>query len=168
MPIDTSLLRQAFGAFATGVTVVTARDRDGGAHGLTANSFTSVSLDPPLVLWCVGDRSDAFGLFMEAPAYAVNILPAGDEARAMRFAGRGDQRLGEADCRPEGPGPTGAPLLDGVLATLECEVRERIRAGDHVILLAEVKAVYGPGSGDGLTYFRSRFGRAASPVLERV
>jgi flavin reductase (DIM6/NTAB) family NADH-FMN oxidoreductase RutF len=163
MTIDTALLRQAFGTFATGVTVVTACDAQGGAHGLTANSFTSVSLDPPLVLWCVGNRSDAFELFCSSPSYAVNILPAGDEARAMRFAGKGDQQI---DAREYETGVTGAPLLRGVLASLDCELRQAIPAGDHVILLAEVREVRIGAEADGLTYFRSRFGLAPHPLRQ--
>jgi flavin reductase (DIM6/NTAB) family NADH-FMN oxidoreductase RutF len=163
MTLDTALLRQAFGTFATGVTVVTACDAQGGAHGLTANSFTSVSLDPPLVLWCVGNRSDAFELFCSSPSYAVNILPAGDEARALRFAGKGDQTIDEREYEA---GLTGAPLLHGVLASLDCELREAIPAGDHVILLAEVKEVRLGQPVGGLTYFRSRFGLAPSPQRE--
>lgn len=160
MSVDPKLLRSVLGTFATGVTIVTARDEEGGAHGLTANSFTSVSLDPPLVLWCLGDRSDSYKLFASAPAYAVNILEAGDEARAMRFAGKGDQQVREEECSEA---VTGAPILHGILASLDCEVVQRITAGDHLILIGEVKAV-SIAEGDGLTYFRSRFGRASSPV----
>lgn len=161
-PLRPELLRQVFGTFATGVTVVTARDSAGAGHGLTANSFTSVSLDPPLVLWCIGDRSDAFELFMTSPSYVVNILPAGDEARALRFAGKGDQQVAGDESRAA---PSGAPVLGSTLAWLDCAVRERIVAGDHVILLAEVTACgLDESAGDGLTYFRSRFGRAAAPL----
>jgi flavin reductase (DIM6/NTAB) family NADH-FMN oxidoreductase RutF len=160
MTVDPKLLRRAMGAFATGVTVVAARDAAGGAHGLTANSFTSVSLDPPLVLWCLGDRSDAYELFAAASSYGVSILGSGEAATALRFAGKGDQQIAPEEYRTA---VTGAPLLLGALAMLDCEVRERIPAGDHLILLAEVKAV-SVHEGDGLTYFRSRFGTAPQPL----
>lgn len=160
MSIDPKAYRAALGTFATGVSIVTARDADGGAHGLTANSFTSVSLDPPLVLWSLGDRSDSYGLFSTTAAYAVNVLEAGQDDLAMRFAGKGDQQLTADEYTTR---ETGSPLLAQAIATFDCEVVDRIVAGDHLMLLARVVS-FSAREGDGLSYFRSRFGRAPSPV----
>ena len=157
---DERAYRAALGRFATGVTVVTATDAAGITHGLTVNSFTSVSLTPPLVLWCLGNDSDAYALFANTSTYGVSILMADDEARAMRFAGKGDQTLIEEEIQL---GNHGVSLLRGALATLECRVTERFEAGDHLILLAKTLA-YDSRDGDGLSYFQGTFGAAKAPV----
>jgi flavin reductase (DIM6/NTAB) family NADH-FMN oxidoreductase RutF len=155
--MDIAGYRRALGAFATGVCVVTILDEAGVAHGLTVNSFTSVSLDPPLVLWCLGDRSDQYAAFAGAPGYCINILGADQADVAMRFAGKGDQRLAAGEFSVvEG----GAPRLAGALASIDAQVTERINAGDHLILLARTTG-FAHRDGDALTYFRSRFGAAA-------
>lgn len=155
--MDSAGYRRALGAFPTGVCVVTIRDEAGEAHGLTVNSFTSVSLDPPLVLWCLGDRSDQFAAFGAAPGYCINILAADQADIAMRFAGKGDQRLAPHEYAVVGGG---APRLAGALASIDAQVIERINAGDHLILLARATG-FDHRDGDGLTYFRSRFGMLA-------
>ena len=144
--------RRALGAFPTGVTVVTAEDGTG-PLGLTVNSFTSVSLDPPLVLWCLDDDCDRRHVFHTAPRFAVNVLAAGDQERSHRFA-RGAGRL-EADEIEHGA--TGAPLLKGALARFECEVRERIQMGDHQIIVGEVLHWDDQG-GEALVFSRGRYG----------
>jgi flavin reductase (DIM6/NTAB) family NADH-FMN oxidoreductase RutF len=154
--MDLAGYRRALGAFATGVCVVTILDADGAAHGLTVNSFTSVSLDPPLVLWCLGDRSDQFAAFAAAPGYCINILAADQTEVAMRFAGKGDQRLAAGEYETAGGG---APRLAGALASIDAVVVNRVNAGDHLILLARC-VDFTVRDGDALTYFRSRFGSA--------
>jgi flavin reductase (DIM6/NTAB) family NADH-FMN oxidoreductase RutF len=160
MGFDQKAYRAALGGFATGVTVVTARDADGGAHGLTVNSFTSVSLDPPMVLWCLGDNSDAWDLFSRAPAYAINVLAAGDEALAMRFAGKGDQRLAAGEFSTLA---TGSPVLPGAVAVFDCDVVQRVSAGDHLILIGQTREWQARG-GEALTYHGGRFGRTGALV----
>ena len=145
--------RRALGAFPTGVTVITAEDAVG-ALGLTVNSFTSVSLDPPLILWCLDDASDRRHAFAEADRFTVNVLAADDEAHSRRFS-RGASRLTEEDMER---GTTGAPLLKGALTRLECETRERIQVGDHLVIVGEVRA-WDAREGDALTFFRGRYGR---------
>lgn len=145
--------RRALGSFATGVTVVTAEDGEG-ALGLTVNSFTSVSLEPRLVLWCLDDVCDRRHVFHEARRFAVNVLAAGDHDHSRRFSrGAGRLELGEWEA-----GETGAPLLKDALARFECETRERIQMGDHQIIIGEVMA-YDARDGDGLVFFRGQYGR---------
>jgi flavin reductase (DIM6/NTAB) family NADH-FMN oxidoreductase RutF len=162
MALDQAALRKAFGMFATGVCVATVRDSAGAAHGITVNSFTSVSLNPALVLWCLGDASERFDLFSASPHYAIHVLAAGDEARAMRFAGKGDQTLAADETETW---QTGAPVLKGVMAAFDCTVVDRVRAGDHLLLIGAVERFAAAPGQDGLTSFQSRFGHAPAPAL---
>jgi flavin reductase (DIM6/NTAB) family NADH-FMN oxidoreductase RutF len=145
--------RRALGSFATGVTVVTAEDAEG-ALGLTVNSFTSVSLQPPLILWCLDDVCDRRHVFHNAEHFGVSVLKAGDIDRCRRFA-RGAGRL---DADELEHGGTGVPLLKGALARFECRAVERMQVGDHQVIVGEVVA-YDAGEGEGLVFFRGRYGR---------
>lgn len=128
--------RRACGAFVTGIAVATTMGRDGKPHGLTVNSFTSVSLHPPLVLVCIAHKAATHGPFSTAPSFAINILNSGQEALSTRFASSHPNRFEGVDwCVGQG----GAPLLAGALAVLECETRERIEAGDHTMFVGEVR-----------------------------
>jgi flavin reductase (DIM6/NTAB) family NADH-FMN oxidoreductase RutF len=121
-------------AWPTGVTVITA-EVAGGRAGLVCNSFTSVSLDPPLVSWCVDRRSTSFALWEDAESFAVHILAEDQKALIDRFARRGgDKFTGLALER----GHTGAPLLSGAAARLECRTWQRYDGGDHIILVGQV------------------------------
>lgn len=154
MLFDQKLYRSALGSFATGVTIVTTQDQDGQGHGLTVNSFTSVSLDPPLVLWCLGNKSDSYDLFSKTENYAINVLAAGDGDLAMRFAGKGDQSFAQGEA---GTMATGAPVLSSAIAVFDCKVVQRIDAGDHLILIGQTQDfLTRPDS--GLAYFRGTFG----------
>ena len=157
MQFDQKEYRSALGSFATGVTIVTTTDGHGGAHGLTVNSFTSVSLDPPLVLWCLGNKSDSYTLFANTDHYAINILAAGETNFAMRFAGKGDQQLALDEYKTLA---TGAPVLAQAIATIDCKVVQRVEAGDHLILIGETQAFVSRPD-NGLTYFRGSFGDTA-------
>jgi flavin reductase (DIM6/NTAB) family NADH-FMN oxidoreductase RutF len=157
MPFDQKLYRSALGSFATGVTIVTTSDSTGQGHGLTVNSFTSVSLDPPLVLWCLGNKSDSYDLFSKTDHYAINILAAGQTDLAMRFAGKGDQQFGAEEAKPLS---TGAPTLEAAIAIFDCKVVQRIEAGDHLILIGETQA-FDTRPETGLAYFRGVFGDTA-------
>lgn len=158
MPFDQKEYRSVLGSFATGVTIVTTTDEAGTAHGLTVNSFTSVSLDPPLVLWCLGNKSDSYDLFSKADHYAINVLGAGETDFAMRFAGKGDQRLTSSEFTTM---KTSAPVLAQAIATFDCKVVQRVEAGDHLILIGETQA-YSSRPDSGMTYFRGAFGDTAS------
>jgi flavin reductase (DIM6/NTAB) family NADH-FMN oxidoreductase RutF len=148
---DVKAYRQALGAFATGVCVVTA-DTPSGPVGITINSFTSVSLEPPLVLWCLDERSERAPLFAAAERYVIQVLDAGQQAAATRFA-RGDWALAESEVRRTG----GAPRLAASLAWFACEAERQIQAGDHLMILGRVVAFEG-APGEGLTFHRGRFG----------
>jgi flavin reductase (DIM6/NTAB) family NADH-FMN oxidoreductase RutF len=158
MTFDPRAYRAALGCFATGVTIVTVRDANGVVHGRTVNSFTSISMNPPLVMWALGNYSSAFETYTGATRYGVSILDDSAEDLALRFAGRGDQVLSDDEWID---GPEGVPVLAGALASLECEITEIIPAGDHAMLMAQ-SLTYQSRPGDGLTYFRGSFGRAAT------
>lgn len=128
--------RRALGMFATGVTIVTARTPEGELIGLTANSFNSVSLDPPLVLWSLGKQSTNMASFSTGSHYAINILGADQKDLANRFASRMENRFADVDFTL---GVAGAPLLAGAAATFECFNRSRYEEGDHVIFVGEVE-----------------------------
>ncbi len=146
--------RRALGAFATGVALVTT-DTPGGPAGIVVNSFTSVSLKPRLVLWCLGDRSDRYGAFSVAGRWAVSFLSAEQQATSVRFAAPGSAP----------PQATtfarlaGAPVIEGALARLVCRTHDRLTLGDHLLIVGEVEAFDSRG-GDALTYFRGRYGVA--------
>lgn len=128
--------RVALGMFATGVTVVTARAANGKLVGLTANSFNSVSLNPPLVLWSLARAAGSMAVFSTGSHYAINVLAADQQALAQRFAAKGvDRWTGVAHTE----GVAGAPLLAGAAATFECYNRSRYDEGDHVIFVGEVE-----------------------------
>jgi flavin reductase (DIM6/NTAB) family NADH-FMN oxidoreductase RutF len=128
--------RAALGMFATGVTIVTARTSDGVVIGLTANSFNSVSLDPPLVLWSLAQAAGSLPVFRAGSHYAINILAKDQRLLAERFATRGADRWAGVQFAD---GMGGAPLLEGAAATFECFNRSRYEEGDHVIFVGEVE-----------------------------
>ena len=161
MDLDVKAYRRALGNFATGVAVVTTDDGAGGAIGITVNSFTSVSLEPPLVLWCLDDASDRRDPFVLAERFVVNILGADDTALSDRFARGEEYRLGPDELDPDTAHP---PRLRHALSRLTCEVRERIQLGDHLVIIGEVTG-FDTCEGDGLLYFRGRYGRALAEVL---
>lgn len=150
---DPRALRHALGQFATGVTVVTALDTHGQFTGLTVNSFSSVSLDPPLVSWCLALTSSRYEAFRNARYFAVNVLAETQDALALRFARREQATF---DGLQVESGIGGVPLLDGVLANFECETVARHRAGDHDIFLGTVLRVREQG-GAPLIFHTGRF-----------
>jgi flavin reductase len=139
---DVSAFRQAMGSFPTGVTVVTVASDDGDMYGMTVNSFSSVSLDPMLVLVCLNQTSRGVGLIERAGAFAVNVLSAGQQDISRWFANR-HRPVGSAmfDGVPFEPGVTGCPVLVDAAATFDCRLRQSHRGGDHLIVLGEVVAL---------------------------
>jgi flavin reductase len=137
-----SAFRQAMSSFATGVTVVTVACPDGRMHGLTVNSFTSVSLDPMLVLVCLDQASRGAGLIERAGAFVVNVLSAGQQDVSSWFANR-HRPVGSTmfDGVPFERGVTGCPVLVDAAASFDCRLRQSHRAGDHLIVLGEVVAL---------------------------
>lgn len=154
---DTAGLRACFGAFATGVTVVTA----GGAtpSGMTANSFTSVSLDPPLVLLCVQRTAAMHAAILEERAFAISVLSARQSPVARHFADRsrprGDREFDQVDWEPGLK--TGAPIVTGALAWMECELAAVYDGGDHSIFLGSVLDLGRSADNDTLLFFGGKF-----------
>ncbi|WP_370402182.1 flavin reductase family protein [Sulfitobacter sp. JB4-11] len=151
---NTEALRSAFGRFGTGVIVITT-DCDIGPLGMTANSFTSVSLDPPLVLWSAAIRSKRHDAFARANHFAIHVLGMDQQGLAQHFA-----RQGEGfDTLDWTPGPGGAPTIAGCLAVFHCDRYAVHPGGDHSIILGQVMhAAERKGSGAGLLFDRGRFG----------
>jgi flavin reductase (DIM6/NTAB) family NADH-FMN oxidoreductase RutF len=137
--LDMLSFRRAMGSFATGVTVVTVHTADGGMHGMTVNSFSSVSLDPMLVLVCLSASSRGLALIRETGVFAVNVLSSGQEDLSRWFASQHRPASSTMfDGVPLAPGATGCPLLREAAAVFECSVHRLIPAGDHLIVIGEV------------------------------
>jgi flavin reductase (DIM6/NTAB) family NADH-FMN oxidoreductase RutF len=136
--LDLRELRHALGQFATGVTVATTRAVDGRPVGITANSFTSVSLEPPLVLWCLARDAGSLPVFRECTHFGINVLSSSQHHVSRLFATHGADKFGgETGVRD---GPSGVPLLEGVLAHFVCRNVRQIEAGDHVIVIGAVES----------------------------
>jgi flavin reductase (DIM6/NTAB) family NADH-FMN oxidoreductase RutF len=133
---DSPHFRQALSQFATGVTIITTRLADGTLLGLTASSFNSVSLDPPLVLWSLGNGAQSMPVFSGNSHYVINVLSADQVALAQKFASRAENRFEGVDFTLS---RTGHPILNGVSAWFECHNRSRYPEGDHVIFVGEVE-----------------------------
>lgn len=150
---DPRALRDAFGAFATGVTVVTANDAVGKPIGFTANSFTSVSLSPPLLLVCLAKTSRNYATMTETESFAVNILSETQKDISNTFARPVEDRFAAVDWRRA---PNGSPIFSQVSAWFECSMRDVIEAGDHVIMVGRVTAFENSGL-NGLGYARGGY-----------
>ncbi len=148
-------LRDAFGCFGTGVTVVTARDRDGTPVGLTANSFSSVSLDPPLLLFCLDRASRRSPVFERAETFGVNVLHAGQEAISTRFARARAPDRDFADLALDDW--DGAPVLRDAMAAFGCTRHAVHDGGDHLILVGRVGRLAFDSTHDPLLYFQGRY-----------
>ena len=153
---DLRTLRDALGCFATGVTVVTCVDEEERPAGLTVNSFTSVSLDPPLLLVCIAKEAASAPALTAAPNFAVNVLQTGQRPASIRFSTRDEDRFGAT---PWSCGEAGAPILEESLGVFECESYAVNDGGDHHILVGRVvKASFDPKR-DPLLYFRGKYRR---------
>ncbi|MCG8443734.1 MAG: flavin reductase family protein [Caulobacterales bacterium] len=154
--VDAQAFRQAMACFATGVAVVGVAPA-AGPLGMTVNSLTSVSLEPPLLLWCLGRQGERSQAFAAADRFAVGLLAADQEGLARRFAA--DAAIPPGDPAMEAGG-NGAPLARGALAWLECDTSGRHVEGDHLVIIGRVTRVARPTDGAGLVYFRSAYGKA--------
>lgn len=152
---DSSEYRRALGGFGTGVALVAARDAQGAAHGMIINSLTSVSLNPPIMLWCLAHSSSVFDIYAQAPAFSLNILRSDDHEVARHYSRRGADRVIPLDqvCTME----TGAPVLTAAVASLDCRTRLRQAMGDHEVIYGDVVAYRGDPGVDALGFFRGRF-----------
>ncbi len=154
--VDPSTLRQALGCFGTGVAVITTVDAGGRPVGLTANSFTSVSLDPPLILFCLDRRAGSLAAFEHSHHYAVNILHIGQQDISRRFVQKDIDRFAET---PWETWDRGAPIIQDCFASLECERNQILDGGDHRIFIARVKRVRFDPARDPLLYLQGRYRR---------
>ncbi|GGK93009.1 flavin reductase [Planomonospora parontospora subsp. parontospora] len=152
-------LREALGQYATGVAVVTAAAPGGDRAGVTVNSFTSVSLDPPLVLWCLTRNSPSVPVFLRAGRFAVNVLAEDQDHLSRRFATPLPDKFAGVETLP---GPGGAPLLAGTLAYFACRTATVHEAGDHLILIGEVERFH-RAEGEPLVFHAGRY-RSAAPL----
>jgi len=135
MSVDAADFRRALGQFASGVTVVTTLGKDGGPLGLTVSSFCSVSLEPPLVLVCIDDRSETHDGFEASKVFGVSILAEGQEEWSNRFAFGGSEKFTGVDLLR---GEEGVPLVPGALAHIECRIEATLPGGDHTIYVGQV------------------------------
>jgi flavin reductase (DIM6/NTAB) family NADH-FMN oxidoreductase RutF len=151
---DPQAYRRTLGGFGTGVALVAARDAEGRSHGLIVNSLTSVSLHPPIVLWCLGETCAAFSVFTDCREFTINILGAGEEALARQFSKRGDRIIPEDQIVTM---KTGAPALSAAVANLDCRMRSRQTMGDHEVIFGDVSAFRTSPQASALGYFRGRY-----------
>jgi flavin reductase (DIM6/NTAB) family NADH-FMN oxidoreductase RutF len=154
-PIDPRDFRNALGTFATGVTVITAAAPDGKPVGLTCNSFASVSLNPPLVLWSLLIYSQSMGVFQNASHFTVNVLGASQQELATRFATPSEDKFSGVEWTR---GLGNAPVLKDSVANFQCRAADRYYGGDHVIFLGAVEA-YAYNRAEPLLFARGGYGR---------
>jgi flavin reductase (DIM6/NTAB) family NADH-FMN oxidoreductase RutF len=153
--LDPRDFRNALGTYATGVTIVTAVADDGKPYGLTCNSFASVSINPPLVLWSLGMYSQGLPIFQNAAHFAVNVLGVSQASLATKFSKSGVDRFDGVDWKP---GLGNAPLIAGSVAQFQCRAANRYYGGDHVIFLGAVEA-YAYNKQEPLLFLSGGFGR---------
>jgi flavin reductase (DIM6/NTAB) family NADH-FMN oxidoreductase RutF len=155
MEIDPREFRDTLGCFTTGITVITTVDDDGGPVGLTANSFTALSLDPPFVLFCLDRNAASFQAFHSNRHFAVNILHSGQRDISRRFAMSGADKWSGVGFDSWN---TGCPILRNCIANLECDVDQMFEGGDHVIIVGKVIGMRRLDGGNSpLVYFRGRY-----------
>lgn len=161
MTVDPRALRDAFGCFMTGLTVVTTV-QDGRPLGFTANSFSSVSLDPPLLLVSIANRSANLSAFTTGAGFAINILSEGQKDLSARFARPVDDRFADLYWRH---GPAGNPVLAGVSAWFDCRLDQAVPAGDHTILIGRITG-FEAGNAPGLGYYRGAYVTPATTAAQ--
>ena len=154
MTFDSNAFRRALSSFATGVAVVTARDSGGENRGITVNSFSSVSLDPPLVLFCLDKAAMSFDAFHQAQSFAVNVLGEHQHGLSVRFA---TAAIDKWDGVAFEVWPGELPVLGDCLANLACRRETVYEGGDHVIVVGRVERLHIAGEGDPLVYFQSGY-----------
>jgi flavin reductase (DIM6/NTAB) family NADH-FMN oxidoreductase RutF len=153
MPIEKNQLRQVMGHFATGVTIITTVNKEGQLHGLTANAFTSVSLEPPLLLISVDKKAESWPAFEESKVFTVNILGDDQEALSRKFAVSGGNKFDGVAYRR---GANGAAILEGALAFIECTLYAAYEGGDHSLYLGEIQEA-AVREGKPLVFFRGGY-----------
>lgn len=163
MPVSPDRFRDVLGRLASGVCVVTARDSSGLPHGMTATAVCAVSIEPPLVLACIGSRSRTHSAIQSSGCFAVNLLGARSTTIADTFASKAIEKFGRIESREE---VTGAPVLDAALGYCDCRVVDRVIAGDHTIFIGRVEAAAETSRSVGdlpLVHYRSSYASVAPP-----
>jgi flavin reductase (DIM6/NTAB) family NADH-FMN oxidoreductase RutF len=150
MSFDGRELRDALGRFATGVCVITTVTEGGQALGLTANSFASVSLDPPLVLWSLQNNSDVYDIYANARHFSINVLEKEHRELSNQYAKKGDHKMSPAHFHT---GKYHTPVIHNALVTFECELAATHEAGDHLIIIGQVKDMHTRPDGDPLVFY---------------
>jgi len=153
MVIEPQELRRVMGHFATGVTVITTRDKTGAPNGLTANAFMSLSLDPPLVVISVDKKATCYSCFEVDNGFAVNFLSEDQEEISRRFATKGADKFADLKWRP---GSNGAALIEGALGSVECKIIQCHDGGDHTIIVGEIINVAANGDRP-LLFFKGKY-----------
>ena len=155
MTVDDRSFRKVLGCFASGVTVVTTLTPEGRQPvGVTVSAFSSLSLDPPLVLFCLGNKTSSLESYRQSGHFAVNILAEGQRDLSIRFAGRSEDKWAGVAWNA---GASGVPLLSGCLANLECSLENIIEGGDHHIIVGRVQGLTYQEGGAPLLYFRGAY-----------
>lgn len=157
MAVSKDEFRRAMGSFASGVNIVTARGDENAPLGITVSAFSSLSLEPPLILICIDKRASLHDHLSEGRHFAVNILAEDQQSLSARFASRDADRFNGIKCVE---GANGSPLIEGALAHIECRVVAAYPGGDHTIYVGEVEATQ-VTDGNPLAYFRGRYSRLA-------
>jgi flavin reductase (DIM6/NTAB) family NADH-FMN oxidoreductase RutF len=155
MPLEPQELRRVMGHFATGVTVITTKDKDGNPNGLTANAFMSLSLNPPLVLISVDKGATCYSCFELENGFTVNFLSEDQEEISRRFATKGADKFADLQWHAGG---NGAAIIDGVLGYVECKVTQCHDGGDHTIVVGEIVNVSAAGNRP-LLFFKGKYQR---------
>ena len=160
MSVDAAHFRKALGHFATGITVISTVDHEGKPVGITANSFNSVSLDPPLILFSLAKTAFSLAAFASHRHFAVNILKEGQDALSNRFATPSADKWAGVE---HTTWDSGCPILVDSLASFECRVRNIYDGGDHLIFVGEVLQLFSESEGRPLIYYAGRYGSLAGP-----
>lgn len=155
--------RNALGSFATGVTLVTTFDREGHPIAVTVNSFNSVSLEPPLVLFSLARTAHSFEDYLAAGRFAVNVLAAEQHHLSARYARAGMARM---KTTAHAIGPFGCPLIEGALASFECRTLSTHEGGDHLIFIGEVQTMVSRENGEPLLFYRGKYGQVREHPID--
>jgi flavin reductase (DIM6/NTAB) family NADH-FMN oxidoreductase RutF len=153
MSVDDRTYRKALGSFPTGVTVVTTVDGTGAPAGVTVSAFSSLSLDPPKVLFCLGTHTTSLDAFRSGPV-SISVLAEGQQDLSIRFASRGVDKFADLDMDRSADG---VPVPKDTLARLDCEVEQVVQSGDHLIVICLVKELSHQTGGQPLVYFRGTY-----------
>ena len=156
MLVNKEVFRKAMSKFATGITLVTTLDHEGKAHGMTANSFTSVSLEPPLVLVCIAHNTNTYSYVEERGAFGINVLSGQHEHLATNFSKHPSDRRGDVDANYH-LSASGVPVCQGALAFFGCRVVDSYRYGDHTIYIGQVEELETGPSQAPLVFFESKY-----------